>query len=150
MRPAFIFSIAAIAGAAVIGAWLPERAEADQGSHFGALAVDRFGVFAYGSSYNYPNRAGARQRAVQECASRGETCRIVLEFAGSGCASYHTVDDKDGAAWGWGTGRTRDEAQARSQAECLSRSGGAACGNHVWSCNSDDGGAIEVLSVDRD
>lgn len=150
MRPAITFSIAALAGAALVGAWAPQEAAADQGSHYGALAVDRFGVFAYGSSYDYPNRAGARQRALEECGRRGETCRIVLEFAGSGCASYHTVDDKDGAAWGWGTAGTRPEAQGRSQSECLARSGGAACGNHVWSCNSDDGGPIEILSVDRD
>lgn len=150
MRPAITLCLAAIAGAALVGAWAPQRAAADQGSYFGALAVDRFGVFAYGSSYNYPDRASARQRALNECASRGETCRIVLEFAGSGCASYHTVDDKDGAAWGWGTASTRHEAQSRSQSECLARSGGAACGNHVWSCNSDDGDPVEMISVDGD
>lgn len=146
MRPAITFCLAAVAGAALVGAWAPQRAVADQGGNFGAIAVDRDG-FAWGSSYDYNNRGDARGRALDECGQRSNNCRVVLEFAGSGCASYHTVDAEDGTTFGWGTAGTRHEAQSRSQSECLARSDGAACGNFAWACNSDDGDPVEAIGT---
>jgi Domain of unknown function (DUF4189) len=147
MRTAILFCAAAIAGAALTGAGLPASADALQGMNFGALAVDRLGDFAWGSSHNYSSRDEARQAALIECSLRGDRCRIVVEFTGGGCASYHAADAKDATAWGWGTGDSQAEAEQRSQRECLARSDGAECRNQVSACNDADGTEIEAINV---
>jgi len=125
-------------------AWSQKAAAVVHGK-FGALAVDRGQGFIFGFAYDHPSRAAANQFAMDECKKRKGNCALVVEFAGEGCASYHTISATDGSAYGWGTATTREAAQARSLQECNNFGGGKACTNHVWACNSKDAAAFKVL-----
>lgn len=127
----------------------PAKAAAPKPAKFGALAVDRSQGFVFGWAYDHPTRQAANDFALAECAKRDGECAVVVEFAGEGCASYHTVSESDGTAYGWGTAPTREAAQARSLQECNAFADGRAmCGNHVWACNSDDVAPFKVLRED--
>jgi hypothetical protein len=113
---------------------------------FGALAVDRSKAFVFAWSYDQPSRAAANQFVLDECAKRDGNCAVVVEFAGEGCASYHTISAENGDAYGWGTGPTQAASEARSQQECNAFADGkATCSNHVWACNSKDVAPFKVL-----
>ena len=150
MRPAFTFSIAAFAGAAAdrrLGA-ARSGPKPTRAAIIGALAVDRFGVFAYGSSYRLSEpcrRPAARARTNARAAARPAGSSSNSPAA----AAPPTIRSTTRTA-GPGAGEPPARATRRRagrKANVSSRSGGAACGNHVWSCNSDDGSAVEMLSV---
>ncbi|MFL6591565.1 MAG: DUF4189 domain-containing protein [Luteimonas sp.] len=122
---------------------------AAKASKYGALAVDRKQGFVYGFAYDQPSRAEANQFAQDECSKRNGQCSVVVEFAGEGCTSYHTISAEDGTAYGWGTGATQQVAEANSLKECTAFADGkASCGNHVWACNSKDVAPFKVLRED--
>jgi len=116
---------------------------------YGALAVDWSQGFVFAWAYDQSSRQAASDYALAECAKRNGECAVVIEFAGEGCASYHTVSESDGSAYGWGTAPTREAAEARSLQECNAFADGKAnCGNHVWACNSADAAPFKVLRED--
>lgn len=103
---------------------------------FGALAVDRQSSFVYGFSHDHSTREKANERASEECVKRKGSCEIVIEFSGSGCAAYHTIDVKNGSAYGWAADGDKAKAQAKSKEYCQSFSNGTPCSNFAWACNS--------------
>ena len=115
----------------------------------GALAVDRSQGFVFAWAYDHPSRKAASDFALEECRKRDGQCTVVVEFAGEGCASYHTLNAQDGTAYGWGTGPNMLAAMTRSMQECRDYADGKAmCSNHVWACNSKDSGKFKVLRED--
>lgn len=127
----------------------PAAAAKASASKFGALAVDRDQGFVFAWAYDHPSRAAANDFALEECRKRDGQCSVVVEFAGKGCASYHTLSPQDGTAYGWGTGPTMLAAMARSMQECRNYADGKSlCSNHVWACNSQDSGGFKVLRED--
>jgi len=127
----------------------PAKPAAAKATKYGALAVDRKQGFVFAWAYDQPSRTEASQFALDECSKRNGQCSVVVEFAGEGCASYHTISPEDGSAYGWGTATTQLAAEARSQQECnASADGKASCSNHVWACNSKDVAPFKVLRED--
>ena len=112
---------------------------------FGALAIDRSNGYYYGYAFEYPTRAAAEKKAVDECTQKGGNCSVVLTYSGTGCAAYRTVDGSVGTAFGWGVAKTKEEADAIATAECLKRSGGNPASNFVWSCNSANTGNLKEI-----
>lgn len=115
------------------------------GPKFGALAVDRAQSFVFGFSHDYPTRAEAERRALEEARKRGGNPAVVLVWSGVGCGAYRTVDAKDGDAYGWGVARTRAEADAIAQREATKRSNGNPTWNNAWACNSETPEPLSVL-----
>ena len=151
MRPsirAFALGFVAISvlAASTASAQKKPAKPAAKATKFGALAVDRKQGFVYGWAYDQPSRSEASDFAMNECSKRNGQCSVVVEFAGEGCASYHTLSAEDGSAYGWGTAATQGAAEARSLQECNAFADGkASCSNHVWSCNSKDVAPFKVL-----
>ncbi len=112
---------------------------------FGALAIDRSNGFYYGYSSDASTKAEAESRAIAECNKRGGNCSIVLTFSGTGCAAYRTINGNVGTAFGWGIGKTKEEADAIAIKECLKRSNGISPPNFVWSCNSSGTGILKEI-----
>lgn len=104
---------------------------------FGALAVDRNNGFYFGWSHDYSSQSQANTRALSECNSRGGSCSVVLELSGANrCGAYRTISGDVGTAYGWGKADNKQNANNIALSECLKRSGGEYCGNHVWTCNA--------------
>ena len=147
MHPLRTCIAAAIVGTALVAATpVLSQSGPDAQAKFGALAVDRSQGFVFGWAQDHPTRAAASAVALEECAKRNGNCAVVVEFSGQGCASFHTLGARDGSAYGWGTGPTRQVAEASSLKHCNAFADGAGvCGNHVWACNSNTTSAFEVL-----
>ncbi len=125
------------------------KAVTPKATKYGALAVDRNQGFVYAWAYDQPSRQVANSFVLAECKKRNGECSIVVEFSGEGCASYHTISERDGTAYGWGTAPTRAGAESRSLQTCNDfTKGKAVCGNHTWSCNSADVAPFKVLRED--
>lgn len=157
MRPLHLGIAAALAAAvslAALPAWSQKakpaaKPAAPKAGKYGALAVDRSQGFVFGWAYDHPSRQAANDFAMEECRKREGECNVVVEFAGEGCASYHTLAERDGTAYGWGTGATRALAESKSLQACNAFADGkAVCGNHVWACNSADVAPFKVLRED--
>lgn len=104
------------------------------GSHAmasGSLAIDTLQGEKYGFSFNHPNMDQADQRALREC---GADCSVVLRFAGQ-CGAYAADLAKGSNAYGWGTGNTSSNTQARAMSECRAR-GGSSCKVRAWGCDA--------------
>ena len=141
-------AISALAATTAVAQKKPAKPSA-KATKYGALAVDRKQGFVYGWAYDQPSRGEASDFAINECTKRNGNCAVVVEFAGEGCASYHTIGAEDGSAYGWGTAATQAAAEARSLQECTAFADGkASCGNHVWACNSKDVAPFKVLRED--
>jgi hypothetical protein len=108
-----------------------------QTGKFGALAIDKSNGWYYGWAYDHNTQSEADARALKECKDRGGNCHIVKRFGAGWCAVYRTIDGNNvGDAYGWGVARTKTEAEIIANNECLKRSHGVPCNNHVWACNS--------------
>jgi hypothetical protein len=94
---------------------------------FGALALSDDG--ASGFSHNYPNKARAREEALQEC---GPGCRVVLDYW-NGCGAYAADSPSSDSAYGWGTGSSRRIAESSAISQCQDH-GGNTCTVQVWAC----------------
>ncbi|MEO7887293.1 MAG: DUF4189 domain-containing protein [Polaromonas sp.] len=104
------------------------------GSHAmaaGALAIDTLQGEKYGFSFNHPSSDLADQRSMREC---GADCSIVLRFAGQ-CGAYAADQAKGSNAYGWGTGSTSSNTQARAMSECRAK-GGSSCKVRAWGCDA--------------
>lgn len=109
-----------------------------QGEKYGALAVDRNNGFFYGYAYDHSSLSAAKSRALKECSDKGGNCQIVKTWRGGYCMVYRTVAGNVGTAYGWGVAKSKGEADMIASKECLERSNGNPCSNHVWGCNSKD------------
>lgn len=126
---------------------------------FGALAVDRRNGYYYGWASDCLTLPEAEKKAIEECNKKGGKCTVVLSYSGSGCAAYRSSAGKNvGIAFGWGIGKTKEEADAIAKKECSIRSYGMASPNFVWSCNTSDAGTLtqiynatkEIISIEGD
>lgn len=129
------------------------------GIKFGALAVDRTNGYYYGLAADCLTLPEAEKKAIEECNKKGGKCTVVLSYSGSGCAAYRSSAGKNvGIAFGWGIGKTKEEADAIAKKECSIRSYGMASPNFVWSCNTSDAGTLtqiynatkEIISIEGD
>jgi hypothetical protein len=105
------------------------------GSHAmaaGALAIDTLQGEKYGFSFNHPSMDQAEQRSIRECG--GGDCSIVLRFAAE-CGAYAADQAKGSNAYGWGTGTTSANTQARAMSECRAK-GGSSCKVRAWGCDA--------------
>jgi hypothetical protein len=104
------------------------------GSHTmaaGSLAIDSLQGEKYGFSFNHPSMDQADQRSMREC---GPDCAVVLRFAGE-CGAYAADQAKGSNAYGWGTGTTSSNTQARAMSECRAK-GGSSCKVRAWGCDA--------------
>jgi len=97
----------------------------------GSLAIDTLQGEKYGFSFNHPSSEQADQRSTREC---GPDCSIVLRFAGQ-CGAYAADQAKGSNAYGWGTGTTSANTQARAMSECRAK-GGSSCKVRAWGCDA--------------
>lgn len=97
----------------------------------GSLAIDTLQGEKYGFSFNHPSSDLADQRSIREC---GTDCSIVLRFAGQ-CGAYAADQAKGSNAYGWGTGTTSANTQARAMSECRDK-GGSSCKVRAWGCDA--------------
>lgn len=134
--------VSAVVAAAVL---ISGPAAAQPASKFGALAVDRAKSFVFGFAHDYPTRAEAEARALEEARKRGGNPSVVLVWSGAGCGAYRTIDPKDGTAYGWGVARTRSEADAIAQREAMKRANGALVWNNAWACNEESPQPLQIL-----
>ncbi|MES2400475.1 MAG: DUF4189 domain-containing protein [Pseudomonadota bacterium] len=113
----------------VIGMWIIFA-----GSHAlaaGSLAIDTLQGEKYGFSFNHPSADLADQRSMREC---GADCSVVLRFS-SQCGAYAADQAKGSNAYGWGTGTTSSNTQARAMSECRAK-GGSSCKVRAWGCDA--------------
>lgn len=104
------------------------------GSHAmaaGSLAIDSLQGEKYGFSFNHPSSEQADARSMREC---GPDCAVVLRFAGE-CGAYAADQAKGSNAYGWGTGSTSSNTQARAMSECRAK-GGSSCKVRAWGCDA--------------
>lgn len=104
------------------------------GSHAmaaGSLAIDSLQGEKYGFSFNHPSSEQADARSMREC---GADCAVVLRFAGE-CGAYAADQAKGSNAYGWGTGSTSSNTQARAMSECRAK-GGSSCKVRAWGCDA--------------
>ncbi|MEE4355618.1 MAG: DUF4189 domain-containing protein [Desulfococcaceae bacterium] len=102
----------------------------------GALAADRYAAIAYspstgayGSSYDYPSRAAAEQKAFQTCARSGaRDCRIAV-WVRNGCAALAV-----GSGGGYGAGTGSNKGAAQNQAIGICSRYTRNCGIKTWTC----------------
>ncbi len=87
------------------------------GDLFGAIAYNNEDG-SYGYGYNFPDRAGAEARAIQECerVSQGKSCEVLVWFRNA-CGAL-AKDRRNNAGSGWG--ETKEIAQAEAVASCRS------------------------------
>lgn len=97
----------------------------------GSLAIDTLQGEKYGFSFNHPSVDQADQRSLREC---GPDCTVVLRFSGE-CGAYAADQTKGSNAYGWGTGATSSNVQARAMSECRAK-GGSNCKVRAWGCDA--------------
>lgn len=116
--------LAMAAVAAVLAASGGARADT-----YGAMAAgingDQVGV---GAAEDYPTQAAADARAMQECQSQSQNCKIVSQFSGGSCG-YITTVAENGTCYGWG------ETPITAAAECES-GGCGVCFNPIGGCTT--------------
>lgn len=155
----FVVVLVAVAALSVPSAWAQQakpvkakpvaKAITPKATKYGALAVDRNQGFVYAWAYDQSTRQAANGFVLEECRKRNGECSVVVEFSGEGCASFHTIGERDGTAYGWGTAPTQAGAETRSLQTCNDfAEGKAVCGNHTWACNSADAVPFKVLRED--
>lgn len=94
-----------------------------------ALAINSNHGSQYGWATGQANSDDAEATALGYC---GAGCSVVMRFA-SGCGAY-AADQADGSSvYGWGTGGSRQQAEATAIGECEGH-GGSSCIIRVWAC----------------
>lgn len=116
------------------GSWVLSLFLALTGSHAiaaGSLAIDTLQGEKYGFSFNHSSANQADQRSMREC---GADCAVVLRFSGE-CGAYAADQAKGSNAYGWGTGSSSANTQARAMSECRAK-GGSSCTVRAWGCDA--------------
>jgi hypothetical protein len=99
--------------------------------NFGAIAYSARDD-AYGYSFDYHNAGDADQRALSDCQSEGEDCKVVLTFSET-CAALAAGDNKRFAASiGDGAGDAANNAL-----NACSHNGGKKCAIKLATCARD-------------
>jgi hypothetical protein len=112
---------------------------------YGALAIDRGNGIYYGWASDCSSLAEAEERAIKVCKGKGGQGTIVLSFSGAGCAAYRFITGNVGMGYGWGVGKTKEEADVKAKKECAERSYGLPAPNIVWICNSANSGELKEI-----
>ncbi len=88
-----------------------------------ALSVGQDGSkhWAYGSSWNQQETAVARRKALSNCQSRGQNCKVVLDGVGGCVALAVGIADN---AWHAKQSKTRLAAAQAALDECVKASSG--------------------------
>lgn len=87
---------------------------------------------AYGFSYHYHSAADAEQRALSDCASEGDGCKVVISFSETCAALAAGNNERFGTSTGDGAGAARGEAL-----KVCSRNGGKNCEIKASTCARD-------------
>jgi hypothetical protein len=101
-------------------------------NHFAAIAVEP-ATTAYGVSYGYTSKSGAKTRARNECrsaASHPGNCEVMV-WVRNGCASIaYKARSGGGYTYGWGIGSNKNLAKQRARQAI-------APGGHTlaWACS---------------
>jgi hypothetical protein len=106
----------------------------DNEGNSASLAIDRRNGTRYGWAVDYPGWVESDRRALAECQRNGGRCQVVLRFTG-GCGAYAADQAKGSSVYGWGTARSRQDAENRARGEARTR-GGTNVVTRVWGCNS--------------
>ena len=120
-------SIAAVS-LVIFAAGMEVRPAAAQDNH-GAIAFSQR-TGAVGWSYDFPTRAAAEQRALQECGQHGGGCRITTWFRNA-CGALAVGD---GNGWGGSWGNTRHEAESKALSLCSNET--RRCTVRRWVCTT--------------
>ena len=96
---------------------------------FGALAIESNHGGAVGWSYSYNTKHDAETKAMSEC---GDDCTVVLDFW-NGCAAYSADQSSDSTVYGWGVGKTKEDAEDVAQTQCSDHDGDQ-CEIKAWAC----------------
>lgn len=111
---------------------------------FAALVVSQ-GDGGFGFSNDYSTEHAAKNRAIDECRTRGgQQCDVVLLGEGKGCMAYYYAGGM-ATAHGWSMGPTRDAVQERASNECRKRNNNQACTDYAWVCNDRTEQAFNVI-----
>jgi hypothetical protein len=111
-----------------------EEVVLDPRGNTASLAIDRRDGTRYGWAVDYQTVDSADRRALGECGRDGSKCHVVLRFTG-GCGAYAADTARGSTAYGWGTARTRADAESRAHSEARNR-GATNVVTRVWGCNS--------------
>jgi hypothetical protein len=112
---------------------------------YAALAIDRGNGIYYGWSSDCISLAEAEEKALEVCQKKGGQCTIVLSFSGTGCAAYRFITGNVGMGYGWGIGKTQEEADTKAKKECAERSYGLPAPNVIFNCNSKNSGELKEI-----
>lgn len=111
---------------------------------FAALVVSQ-GDGGFGFSNDYSTERAAKNRATDECRTRGgQQCDVVLLGEGKGCMAYYYAGGM-ATAHGWSMGPTRDAVQERASNECRKRNNNQTCPGYAWVCNDRTEQAFNVI-----
>jgi len=107
---------------------LPSGLNAQQYNMFGAIAYSEQ-TGAHGYSYNHPSRAAAENRALKECSSRSQGCKVTIWFRNA-CGALARGDT------GWATAWARTNILAEQQAVRTCSQYSENCSVMRWVCTN--------------
>jgi hypothetical protein len=113
-----ISTLALVAGLSTF-ALLPSTASAGD---WGAIALST-GTGNWGTSWNYDDEEGARDRAMRECRKNASDCRVFKTFENV-CVAL-AGDNRGNFGWAWGY-ETLSERRRRAVQQCRDQ-GGRGC-----------------------
>lgn len=93
--------------------------------NYGAIATSDSSSDAWGYGFDYPTRAQAERRALEECGR--SDCQVRVWFKNA-CGSVAT----NGSRIGWAWASTRAEAEAQAMSACSQGD----CRVQVWVCTT--------------
>ena len=105
------------------------RAQTENRSLWGALAIDANQGQAWGWAIDYPTVLEAEQRALSEC---GRDCYVVMTFRNQ-CAAFAADQERGSTIYGWAKHSTSASAKNHALNACRKR-GGKSCIVRVWGC----------------
>ncbi len=108
------FVLSAAVCLAVVLTLAPAQAGDRYGSIFFSQEYD--GGYAWGMAWSYDSQSAARDRAMNECRSRGGTSCSEIAWFRNACGSL-AIGDNNGYGYGWGdtSGRASSEAMSGCQ-----------------------------------
>jgi len=84
-------------------------------AEYGAIAYDDQSC-GWGRSWNFPDQAGADQRALSECATNGSKCKVVAHMGPGECGAVAAILSCGG--YGWSVRPRISEAQLVALKQC--------------------------------
>jgi hypothetical protein len=99
---------------------------------FGSIAVGTK-VINHGEARDADSQEAAEQLAMEHCQHTGDTCTVVLTWAGQGCGAFRA--SKDGEVQAWGVKKMINEAASAAFDEASKLSKGQATNQVAIICN---------------